>query len=66
MWDLVDTEYLWKDKCYFNILGVSLFCVNDDEIKDVFDKYKDDSIRLSADIEYNQWYHQNKSIFYYI
>lgn len=49
MWDLVDNEYLWKDRCYFTFLGVSLFCFNDDEWIDQFSKYEDSSINMDLE-----------------
>jgi len=47
IWGLVDSEYLWKDRCYFTFFSVSLFCYNDDELKDQFyDKYADASYNM--------------------
>ena len=39
LWGLVDTEYLWKDRCYFTFLSISLFCYNADEQQDQFNRY---------------------------
>ena len=52
IWKLVDSEYLWKDRCYFKFLGLSLLCWNDDELRDLFhDKYVDASYNIVSGYE---------------